>query len=104
MYSLSLSSRRAWIEIGIKSAFIALSLSRSPRGERGLKYKHNERLLLLLHWSLSSRRAWIEIQYYVSIDYGTLSRSPRGERGLKSVVNQDNIRQFQVALLAESVD
>ena len=34
----SLSSRRAWIEIRVASGFFAIGYSRSPRGERGLKF------------------------------------------------------------------
>ena len=80
---MSLSSRRAWIEIktdeivnlvystgrsphgerGLKSVYkliAILSPCRSPHGERGLKYiKSSEVENLKL--SLSSRRAWIEI-------------------------------------------
>ena len=55
---------------------------RSPRGERGLKFAimgndetHVE--------SLSSRRAWIEIFDKYILCCFCLSRSPRGERGLK---------------------
>ncbi len=57
--------------------------SRSPRGERGLKYTKLYPKALAL-WSLPPRGAWIEIhkQKYGKIqNYG---RSPRGERGLKS--------------------
>ena len=56
----SLSSRRAWIEIiGGLSPCLRYA-SRSPHGERGLKWLHRlevgeERA------SLSSRRAWIEM-------------------------------------------
>ena len=57
--------------------------SRSPYGERGLKYRglSNRRTLLL---SLSLRRAWIEIASSSTrrIRYRP-SRSPYGERGLK---------------------
>ena len=34
-YSLSLSARRAWIEIRTSSGILAISLRRSPQGERG---------------------------------------------------------------------
>ena len=58
----SLSLRRAWIEIMSATASHPTTPSRSPYGERGLKY-HG------LPWhdrfgaSLSLRRAWIEIPY-----------------------------------------
>ena len=100
----SLSSRRAWIEIGLKSAFNALFLSRSPHGERGLKFwyalefLHHRRSLSsrrawieMFFWSpenffrksLSSRRAWIEIILINWQHKQFYSRSPHGERGLK---------------------
>ena len=79
--------------------------SRSPRGERGLKYAvltaqtelrpslpargawiemsvdHNPRSSIQ---SLPARGAWIEIAFYHSRSKGGNRRSPRGERGLKS--------------------
>ena len=54
---LSLSARRAWIEIMIQYAY-RLSLA-----------------------SLSARRAWIEIEAGKSQSSGAGSRSPQGERG-----------------------
>ena len=60
---MSLSSRRAWIEI----------LSLTP-------------LSILSYASLSSRRAWIEIVNGYSGAYKKVGRSPHGERGLKSDV------------------
>ena len=56
--------------------------SRSPHGERGLKYSacryygHGQQ-------SLSSWRAWIEIVRTLFLVIKSLSRSPHGERGLK---------------------
>ena len=56
----SLSSRRAWIEMARSPTIRCRFSCRSPHGERGLKYwqgeQWQERTL-----SLSSRRAWIEI-------------------------------------------
>ena len=102
---MSLSSRRAWIEIrrlilkppptarrsphgerGLKyilNHFVyPYYLCRSPHGERGLKYikKRNKKIILE---SLSSRRAWIEIRDFCRKDRMEWSRSPHGERGLK---------------------
>ena len=80
---MSLSSRRAWIEInpngdpdagnmrrsphgerGLKFAnhrhFNYNFIRRSPHGERGLKYHNNAHSPIEIR-SLSSRRAWIEI-------------------------------------------
>ena len=101
---MSLSSRRAWIEILSISSLSIVKLCRSPHGERGLKYLYAylyKRLLQSLSsrraWieikgsignyesgvSLSSRRAWIEIIYAPAYTSPTFSRSPHGERGLK---------------------
>ena len=57
-------------------------MSRSPYGERGLKYRglSNRRTLLL---SLSLRRAWIEMATSSRAGVIRSSRSPYGERGLK---------------------
>ena len=78
----SLSSRRAWIEMLESNGVELQTNSRSPHGERGLKFKHRivqglaagrsphgERGLKFALFaqngtigaSLSSRRAWIEI-------------------------------------------
>ena len=59
--SMSLSSRRAWIEITALALTMFLVTCRSPHGERGLKY-FSTLLFLKINLSLSSRRAWIEIQ------------------------------------------
>ena len=77
-------------------------LSRSPHGERGLKYKslrshvgrngrspHGER-------GLKSNRP--------HRDYTHAGRSPHGERGLKSGYRDQRRRWREVALLTESVD
>ena len=62
--SSSLSSRRAWIEILWVTCIGIYYGCRSPRGERGLKLK-----LVIMNLevvpSLSSRRAWIEIVRYL---------------------------------------
>ena len=82
----SLPTRGAWIEIGKKGSYWASNRSRSPHGERGLKYSsksifaphtqcrspHGERGLKLLlvqtvaavFGSLPTRGAWIEIAKY----------------------------------------
>ena len=57
---MSLSSWRAWIEIGNSREFCSNIDGRSPHGERGLKCKAIvDQYQLAL--SLSSWRAWIEI-------------------------------------------
>ena len=100
---VSLSLRRAWIEIfssassraetcrspygerGLKSRSIEIfsqKVCRSPYGERGLKYSppSNSRRR---RQSLSLRRAWIEMATSSRAGVIRSSRSPYGERGLK---------------------
>ena len=63
-------------------AGVALDTSRSPRGERGLKFS-------------------LIYRYVAKSIYG---RSPRGERGLKCEEKNISQTELAVALLAESVD
>ena len=77
---LSLSARRAWIEI-INIAAIGFSFSLSLSARRAWIEIVVLCLSCVLLLSLSARRAWIEILY---CPYGTTvssSRSPQGERG-----------------------
>ena len=76
----SLSSWRAWIEIGWRGAIMFNRGSRSPHGERGLKYVRRVEVVLR-----------------------QIRRSPHGERGLKSWFDGLN-DSLRVALLMESVD
>ena len=76
----SLSSRRAWIEIQARSASAPSPDIRSPHEERGLKY---------------DRRVG---------EFGAERRSPHGERGLKCKRAGGTGRKKNVALLTESVD
>ena len=77
---VSLSLRRAWIEIDGVIVAGHTRLSRSPYGERGLK-----------------SQAEIRIQE-------VSGRSPYGERGLKYCLDIQIGRETLVALLTESVD
>ena len=56
----SLPTRGAWIEITPSSLRRSSPRSRSPHGERGLKYDKRE-FDSLEEWSLPTRGAWIEI-------------------------------------------
>ena len=56
----SLSSRRAWIEIAVTIYHSITAAGRSPHGERGLKLP-SRYIIVSRRRSLSSRRAWIEI-------------------------------------------
>ena len=58
-------------------------VSRSPRGERGLK-SVGVVVAIIGMMSLPSRGAWIEIPPGETGVEDILGRSPRGERGLKS--------------------
>ena len=84
-----------------------LTSCRSPRGERGLKYRNHGRFRKVYLWSLPPRGAWIEIanrsapaaKHSASLPprgawiemskvagwpaVERTGRSPRGERGLK---------------------
>ena len=77
---VSLSSRRAWIEISIITTFDLLLVGRSPHGERGLKSVNLMQLMILA------------------------CRSPHGERGLKLYHTLNKEYKVLVALLTESVD
>ena len=59
--------------------------SRSPHGERGLKYGYSFNGGGSLR-SLSSWRAWIEIGRVPVRSLGGFRRSPHGERGLKYAI------------------
>ena len=80
IYRLSLSARRAWIEISdLKGNFITNELSLSAR--RAWIEISQVRPIMVTSRSLSARRAWIEIvtvSLYSSCAFG---RSPQGERG-----------------------
>ena len=76
----SLSSRRAWIEMWMNGGGLKQKASRSPHGERGLKYGR----------ICGGGAAW--------------RRSPHGERGLKWCFRAYGRDEKMVALLTESVD
>ena len=77
---MSLSARRAWIEIPVLSlpfgaVWVAL---RKESVDRNIVEIHPDGRLT---WSLSARRAWIEmIGKQKSVDE-IIGRSPQGERG-----------------------
>ena len=70
----SLPARGAWIEIYRSRSHSGCGRSRSPHGERGLKYKR-KRLQSYPRWSLPARGAWIEI-------YRSRSHSGCGRKSL----------------------
>ena len=77
---VSLSARRAWIEMVKYRKSCPASVSLSAR-RAWIEMLWLECRSLQIAWSLSARRAWIEIA--VDSASGTLSdsRSPQGERG-----------------------
>ena len=81
-FALSLPVRGAWIEMLHSSRARQRAVSRSPCGERGLKF-----LLFICAAvraaSLPVRGAWIEILFPFIGFPKTVRRSPCGERGLK---------------------
>ena len=79
---MSLPMRGAWIEILSEGSDDYAEASRSPCGERGLKFKRL-RKALSYRKSLPMRGAWIEINGGDGLCLGLVSRSPCGERGLK---------------------
>ena len=58
----SLPTRGAWIEIGVSDTSAVNLISRSPHGERGLKFIYNLNPNTTVA-SLPTRGAWIEIEY-----------------------------------------
>ena len=121
--SSSLSLRRAWIEISrVQSAFFRKS--RSPYGERGLKYRraypatdwscrspYGERGLkcifgcriIVIARSLSLRRAWIEMGTPVWYHPWRMSLSLR-RAWIEIARHRPSVGAHGVALLTESVD
>ena len=85
VFGLSLSSRRAWIEICLewwKEGKLKVALL-TESVDWNIITKINDLRYTL---SLSSRRAWIEIEEQLKKIYEATSRSPHGERGLKSII------------------
>ena len=68
-------------------------ISRSPCGERGLKFLASFQRFKAL-WSLPVRGAWVEIPF-VSTGAPSRRRSPCGERGLKFRVIGNAERKIQ---------
>ena len=76
----SLSARRAWIEIKMRSqpiTFVAVAL-RKESVDRNIR---SISAPIAPSWSLSARRAWIEMQRQIEFERYSDGRSPQGERG-----------------------
>ena len=76
---VSLSARRAWIEIYGLTNFNVAKWSLSAR--RAWIEIYGLTNFNVAKWSLSARRAWIEILMVVLLCHHISSRSPQGERG-----------------------
>ena len=99
---MSLPVRGAWVEMIFRPPQNGHGFSRSPCGERGLKFPS----CLIQHFccmSLPVRGAWVEMRSNGLLVFAHKSRSPCGERGLKCVVLAPGIRGFVVAPRAGSV-
>ena len=100
---MSLSSRRAWIEIHWGILQQACIRSRSPHGERGLKSRWTGTDAVITA-SLSSRRAWIEIAIVRNIK-ACLYQSLSSRRAwIEIIICTHSLYASSVALLTESVD
>ncbi len=77
---MSLSARRAWIEIVGKLIYgnaLGVALRKESVDRNVLYYNCTIRV----HMSLSARRAWIEIFVPFDVIRPAIGRSPQGERG-----------------------
>ena len=76
----SLSARRAWIEIAVRAVDTAQRCValRKESVDRNWSIADTDSLTVL---SLSARRAWIEIVWIGAMRWACRSRSPQGERG-----------------------
>ena len=99
----SLSSWRAWIEMGTTPPCVANLKCRSPHGERGLKL-----VFVPMSHACHGRSPHGERGLKLHVVAGQLrwraGRSPHGERGLKYPPAGNRHPSSHVALLMESVD
>ena len=77
----SLSARRAWIEILVSARQVCVICRVALRKESVDRNRISGHLVGVYPWSLSARRAWIEICYLDNIEIIQAGRSPQGERG-----------------------
>ena len=77
---VSLSARRAWIEIAVKH-FTGRNIYVALRKESVDRNPQSAKILCNLLVSLSARRAWIEIVSKSALMVFNAGRSPQGERG-----------------------
>ena len=77
----SLSARRAWIEIGVDFAQEWLDAGSLSARRAWIEIWCVPPFVCLCRLSLSARRAWIEIVISAMTSQISVSRSPQGERG-----------------------
>jgi len=99
---MSLSSRRAWIEIWVSEHLPEVTSGRSPHGERGLKYQQQVQHLCNQRRSPHGERG-LKFDYPVfKLNYDTSLSSRRAWIEIKKVISHS--LHNMVALLTESVD
>ena len=81
----SLPVRGAWIEISFAEMLTSEKKSRSPCGERGLKYELKEKLCEELQGRSPCGERGLKCRHLALVRRQPLRRSPCGERGLKSI-------------------
>ena len=79
--SLSLSARRAWIEIPIVPAELTTLVNVALRKESVDRNDNGNAVAVSDLESLSARRAWIEMLLLMYPRKYGIGRSPQGERG-----------------------
>ena len=99
---MSLSLRRAWIEIFTIILVEPVKPSRSPYGERGLKFDEGGHCVFRISRSPYGERGLKFVPE--GVDGECAGRSPYGERGLKYLYPWQQWLLVHVALLTESVD
>ena len=80
LLGMSLSARRAWIEIAMMSTLNGL-ICVALRKESVDRNDPDGIMVFCGPQSLSARRAWIEMEVTRNAHTGTYRRSPQGERG-----------------------
>ena len=103
-FLMSLSARRAWIEMSISALWMVLSRPVALRKESVDRNTKDVSLIYNNRWSLSARRAWIEISISYYKEY-TLSVALRKESVDRNIIfNTCRAEPIHVALRKESVD
>ena len=81
LWALSLSARRAWIEIVVDGHKVHITRNVALRKESVDRNITGKIVTKQKRRSLSARRAWIEIAQNYTLHLSCKGRSPQGERG-----------------------